>query len=269
MISSQGGAPAIVVSNDSPAINPSVALEGRLPENPGEVAIDQGRRRPRGPPASARTTSPWRPPSARARDARRHLPLRRRRVDRRRHASSSSPSATRSAGSTARTRSPTSSRRPSRASAQNDLANRIQAVLAGDLQVETAAENAQAQSDDIAGEISGFLDPVLLAFAGVALFVGAFIIFNTFSITVAQRVREFGMIRTLGATRAPGDDQRASARRWLVGVVASRRRPARRHRHRVRGSCALFDAIGFGLPAAGIDVRRAHDRRRPRWSARS
>jgi putative ABC transport system permease protein len=38
-------------------------------------------------------------------------------------------------------------------------------------------------------------------FAGVSLFVGAFQIFNTFSITVAQRTREFGMLRTLGASR--------------------------------------------------------------------
>ena len=38
-------------------------------------------------------------------------------------------------------------------------------------------------------------------FAYVSLFVGAFIIFNTFSITVAQRTREFGLLRTLGASR--------------------------------------------------------------------
>ena len=38
-------------------------------------------------------------------------------------------------------------------------------------------------------------------FAYVALVVGAFIIFNTFSITVAQRTREFGLLRTLGASR--------------------------------------------------------------------
>ena len=35
----------------------------------------------------------------------------------------------------------------------------------------------------------------------MALVVGAFIIFNTFSITVAQRTREFGLLRTLGASR--------------------------------------------------------------------
>src|ERR1035441_8963341 len=47
-----------------------------------------------------------------------------------------------------------------------------------------------------------FLRTFLLIFAYVSLVVGAFIIFNTFSITVAQRTREFGLLRTLGASRA-------------------------------------------------------------------
>jgi putative ABC transport system permease protein len=46
-----------------------------------------------------------------------------------------------------------------------------------------------------------FIKVFLLGFAGVALFVGAFIIFNTFSITVAQRAREFALLRTIGASR--------------------------------------------------------------------
>ncbi len=46
-----------------------------------------------------------------------------------------------------------------------------------------------------------FIKVFLLAFAGIALFVGAFIIFNTFSITVAQRTREFALLRTIGASR--------------------------------------------------------------------
>ena len=41
----------------------------------------------------------------------------------------------------------------------------------------------------------------LLVFGLVALLVGGFVIFNTFSITVAQRTREFGTLRTLGASR--------------------------------------------------------------------
>ena len=41
----------------------------------------------------------------------------------------------------------------------------------------------------------------LLAFGGVALFVGSFVIANTLSITIAQRTRELATLRTLGATR--------------------------------------------------------------------
>jgi putative ABC transport system permease protein len=80
------------------------------------------------------------------------------------------------------------------------LAQSLSAALPADLQVETGAENVQSQRDDI-GEFTGFIKTALLIFAGVALFVGAFLIFNTFSITVAQRTREFAMLRTLGASR--------------------------------------------------------------------
>ncbi|MBK5232696.1 MAG: ABC transporter permease [Thermoleophilia bacterium] len=69
-----------------------------------------------------------------------------------------------------------------------------------DLLVETGAENAQRNSDDIRDSLS-FLNIALLAFAAISLFVGSFVIFNVFSITVAQRTREFGMLRTLGANR--------------------------------------------------------------------
>ena len=41
----------------------------------------------------------------------------------------------------------------------------------------------------------------LLGFAGIALFVGAFVIANTLSITIAQRVREFATLRTIGGSR--------------------------------------------------------------------
>jgi putative ABC transport system permease protein len=68
------------------------------------------------------------------------------------------------------------------------------------LRIETAKQNAERNSDQIRSDL-GFLRIALLVFAFVALFVGAFLIFNTFSITVAQRVREFAMLRTLGAGR--------------------------------------------------------------------
>ncbi len=80
------------------------------------------------------------------------------------------------------------------------LRARIRAVLPRTLDVRTGLEEAAQQTSDLESQL-GFLRTFLLIFAYVALFVGAFIIFNTFSITVAQRTREFGLLRTLGATR--------------------------------------------------------------------
>ncbi|MDX6582003.1 MAG: putative transport system permease protein [Solirubrobacterales bacterium] len=80
------------------------------------------------------------------------------------------------------------------------LAANLKAALPNDLDVKTGAQNVQSQQDDIS-TFTGFLKTALLIFAGVALFVAAFLIFNTFSITVAQRTREFAMLRTLGASR--------------------------------------------------------------------
>ena len=72
--------------------------------------------------------------------------------------------------------------------------------MPGSVRVETAQENADRSSEEIRDNL-GFFQTFLLVFAFIALFVGAFLIFNTFSITVAQRVTEFGMLRTLGASR--------------------------------------------------------------------
>jgi len=80
------------------------------------------------------------------------------------------------------------------------LAAALSDELPGSVEAETGAQNVQSQQEDV-GEFIGFLKTALLIFAGVALFVAAFLIFNTFSITVAQRTREFAMLRTLGANR--------------------------------------------------------------------
>jgi putative ABC transport system permease protein len=80
------------------------------------------------------------------------------------------------------------------------LRDRIAKVMPHQVQVETGEQAAKRQTSDIEDNLS-FLRIALLVFAGVSLFVGAFQIFNTFSITVAQRTREFGMLRTLGASR--------------------------------------------------------------------
>src|SRR6202035_3327516 len=82
----------------------------------------------------------------------------------------------------------------------NALRDRIRAVLPATLDVRTGAQQAAKDTSDLESNLS-FIRTFLLVFAYVALVVGAFIFFNTFSITVAQRTREFGLLRTLGASR--------------------------------------------------------------------
>jgi putative ABC transport system permease protein len=80
------------------------------------------------------------------------------------------------------------------------LKQRIAREMPPGVKVETAKENADRGSEEIRENLS-FLQIFLLVFAFIAILVGSFLIFNTFSITVAQRVSEFGMLRTLGASR--------------------------------------------------------------------
>ncbi|HEY2602258.1 MAG TPA: FtsX-like permease family protein [Thermoleophilaceae bacterium] len=80
------------------------------------------------------------------------------------------------------------------------LVTSVQQALPGTVTVRTGAEQAQKDASDTKSGLS-FLKTILLVFAGVALFVGAFMIFNSFSITIAQRTRELSMLRTVGASR--------------------------------------------------------------------
>jgi putative ABC transport system permease protein len=81
-----------------------------------------------------------------------------------------------------------------------DLRARIRAELPATVDVRTGSEQAKHDTSNLEHNLGG-LRTFLLIFAYVALVVGAFIIFNTFSITVAQRVRELALLRTLGASR--------------------------------------------------------------------
>jgi len=71
--------------------------------------------------------------------------------------------------------------------------------LSKDYESITGTELAKEQSDELKKNLS-FFNTFLLVFALIALFVGAFVIYNTFSITVAQRIRELGLLRALGAS---------------------------------------------------------------------
>ncbi len=80
------------------------------------------------------------------------------------------------------------------------LVGEIRPLLPASAQVRTGQAEARQATKDTSGFLSIFQD-FLLAFGGVALFVGSFVIANTLSITIAQRTRELATMRTLGATR--------------------------------------------------------------------
>ena len=81
-----------------------------------------------------------------------------------------------------------------------DLQAKVRAVVGDAFDVKTRDEVAQEQATDVSGFV-GVVQNVLLGFAGVALFVGIFLILNTFSILVAQRTGELALLRSLGASR--------------------------------------------------------------------
>jgi putative ABC transport system permease protein len=81
------------------------------------------------------------------------------------------------------------------------LLSQIRPLLGPTEIVRSGTAQAKKDKDTNAGGFISFLRYALLAFAGVALFVGAFVIANTLSITIAQRMREFATLRTLGASR--------------------------------------------------------------------
>jgi putative ABC transport system permease protein len=139
------------------------------------------------------------------------------------------------------------SRKPT--TTDSGLIKEIESILPATAQVRTgtaqAAEDAK-QTDSFVTFLRGFL----LAFGGIALFVGSFVIANSLSITIAQRTREFATLRTLGASR----------RQVLISIVVEAL---------VMGVLAavtglflglglakglfrLFDAVGFTLPNSGI-----------------
>jgi putative ABC transport system permease protein len=108
---------------------------------------------------------------------------------------------------------------------------------------------AQVKKDKKSVSFTSFIKYFLLAFAGIALFVGSFVIANTLSITIAQRVREFATLRTLGATRR--QILRAVVLEALVVGTLASVAGLFFGLGLAKGLNALFKAIGFDLPTAG------------------
>ncbi len=139
-----------------------------------------------------------------------------------------------------------------RAARGQDLAalqRSIAAVLPPGFQVVTGKVVADESTSAINTAL-GFLSTALLVFAGIALFVGAFTIMNTFSITVGQRTRELALLRVIGASRTQvmgsvlGEAAIIGLASSLLGLalgVAT-----------AKGLEALLSAFGGSLPQGGL-----------------
>jgi len=130
------------------------------------------------------------------------------------------------------------------------LAGRVRAVVPPGAEVKTGAQAAADQTKQLSDAIGTFLKPALLSFGGIAVLVGAFIIFNAFSMTVAQRRREFAMIRALGASRRQvmlsitGEALAMGVFASLLGMLAGLGIAA--------GVNQLFQAMKIDIPHSGL-----------------
>lgn len=133
----------------------------------------------------------------------------------------------------------------------NTLAKRINAMLPARTEAVTGAALARENKNAVAG-LMGTFQNILLGFAGVALFVSAFFINNTFSIIVGQRTRELALLRSIAAT--PGQVLRSVlGESVIIGSVAS-----------VVGTGfglviasalrVILRGIGFGLPQRALSL---------------
>ena len=131
-----------------------------------------------------------------------------------------------------------------------ELVARIEGVAPPYAQVRTGTQAAADQTKQMSDAVGRFLKPMLLSFGGIAVLVGAFIIFNAFSMTVAQRRREFAMLRALGASRrqvlvtltveALAMGALASAAGIVVGLGLA------------TGVIKLFQAVDVDIPHSGL-----------------
>jgi len=133
-----------------------------------------------------------------------------------------------------------------------ELAERLDAALPDGVEAVTGEALADEQMDEIADTFLDMMLAMLTTFAGIALLVATFSIYNTFSILVAQRTRQVALLRAIGAGR--GQVLRTVVIEALVvGLVAAAV-------GLVGGLgvaallTALFDLAGFALPTGGMVV---------------
>lgn len=136
--------------------------------------------------------------------------------------------------------------------APEDLREGVLAAIDEDYQVQTGAELSDSQASEVGTGLS-FFTTGLLVFAGVSLFVGAFLIANTFSIIVAQRTRELALLRAVGASRRQvlGTVMGEALATGIIGSLLGFAAGA----GLAQGLFALLDAFGVGLPPGALVIR--------------
>jgi putative ABC transport system permease protein len=135
---------------------------------------------------------------------------------------------------------------------QDELVSRIGDVLPNGVEAVSGSSVSTENADDINELFLDMLTTFLTVFAGIALLVATFSIYNTFSIIVAQRTRTAALLRAIGASRRQVLVS-VVIEAAFVGVVASLAGLA--GGIGVAGLLkGLFDAAGFALPAGGVVV---------------
>jgi putative ABC transport system permease protein len=132
------------------------------------------------------------------------------------------------------------------------LAERLSRVLPVGIEAVTGATVARESSDAINAQFS-FLNIMFLIFAGVALFVGSFIIWNTFTMIVSQRSREIALLRAVGATR--GQVMRSLLAEAAVLGLAASALGIGLGAGVAKGLNALMDVLGFSLPTTSLQIQ--------------
>jgi len=132
-----------------------------------------------------------------------------------------------------------------------ELVAALDARLPDGTEAVTGAERTEEDQQSIASAL-GFFNTFLLVFAVIALVVGSFIIYNTFSIVLAQRTRELALLRAIGASRRQVLGS-VMGEALVVGVAASLVGLALGALTAL-GLRALLDAVGFGIPATSLVV---------------
>jgi len=129
------------------------------------------------------------------------------------------------------------------------LVGEIEPLLSPELVARTTGGQVDTNVNRVSARL-GILTGGLLAFGLIAVLVGAFVIFNTFSITVTQRIGEFALLRALGATRAQilgavlAEAAAVGALASLAGLAAGTAA--------ARALRALFSGAGFDLPTTRL-----------------